>query len=435
MQKIHYPPIVKTIFLLTLTLLLNSAKAQISISKYLIGQNAWEKNQIFKVIDDIKAVHYQAIRIGGNGYENIGFMSKDVLKLIDYARSVGAEPIVQMPRQLKDNDGAFKAIAYLNGVQHKKIKFWSIGNEPDHHNQLSTPEEVYDYFTKIAAQIKRYDPNAKIMGFDLSSYKVSYLKRLLGGDLDVTKRIPKQDYYFLDMVSFHNYKFKDITGFENDVKDLKQLLKPINENRPGNQQIGWAITEFNSHWMVDTSLGNDFLPYTFYNGQIFAEMYDLGMREGAFTICPWSILEGGARRQGTDLGMFDLVGNKYFPRSNYYHTQMLAQNFRDNYLSHSNTQKDVTVIPMGDKSGVSVMIINKNKSNNFQYTLQLHLSNKEVSDHLITINANLSTVLKADMQPASTQMLVFDKEGKLIKKYIYSAKDEESKKAPSIELF
>ncbi len=405
------------------------------ISPYLIGQNAWEKGEIFKVKDAIKAVHYQTIRIGGNGYENGGFMSKDVIKLIDYARSVGAEPIVQMPRQLKNDDKAFKAIDYLNGELHKNIKFWSIGNEPDHHNQLSSPEEVFDYFTKIAIQIKRYDPNAKIIGFDLASYKGKYLTRLLGGDLDITKKIPHQNYYYLDIVSFHNYKFKDITGFENDVKNLKKLLKPINNKREKNEQIGWAITEFNSHWIVDESLGEDFSPYNFHNGQIFAEMYDLGMREGAFTICPWSILEGGADREGTDLGMFDLVGEKYFPRSNYYHTQMLAQNFRSNYLSHQNTNKEVTVIPMGDKNGVSIMIINKSKSNSFQYNLQLHNSQEKNNDNLIAINANLKSVFKSSMPPASTEMLIFNNKGKLIKKYTYSSKDEEMKNPPKLETF
>ncbi|OAQ40291.1 hypothetical protein A5893_04885 [Pedobacter psychrophilus] len=405
-----------------------------TISPYLFGQNAWEKNEIFKVIDDIKAVHYQTIRIGGNGYENGGFMNKEVIKLIDYARSVGAEPIVQMPRQLKNDDKAFKAISYLNGELHKNIKFWSIGNEPDHHNQLSSPEEVYDYFIKIAAQIKRYDPKATIMGFDLASYKLKYLTRLLGGDLDVTKKVPNQDYYYLDIVSFHNYKFKDITGFEKNVKDLNQLLNPINSKREESEKIGWAITEFNSHWIVDKSLGEDFLPYSFYNGQIFAEMYDLGMREGAFTICPWSILEGGADREGTDLGMFDLIGGKYFPRSNYYHTQMLTQNFRSIYLSHQN-KSEITVIPMGDKLGVSVMIINKNKSNGFKYKLQLNLDKDKNNQDVIAIDANLKTVLKIDIQPASTQMFIFNNKGKLIKKYTYSSKDEEMKNPPKIETF
>lgn len=435
MKKSINSVFVKIVVLIMLSIIYNSVKAQTPISKYLIGQNAWGTGEIFEVFDDIKSVHYQSIRIGGNGYENSGFMNKDVVKYIDYARSVGAEPIVQMPRQLEDDDKAFKAISYLNGTLKKNIKYWSIGNEPDHHNQLSSPEEVFGYFTKIATQIKKYDPEAKIMGFDLSSYKGTYINRLIGGDLDITQKVPNQNYYYLDIVSFHNYKFKDITGFEKDVKDLKQLLKPINSKRAENQRIGWAITEFNSHWIVDESLGEDFLPYNFHNGQIFAEMYDLGMREGAFTICPWSILEGGADREGTDLGMFDLINGKYVPRSNYYHTQMLGQNFRKNYLNHQNTKKEITVIPMGDKDGISVMIINKNKSNGFEYKLQLNRSEEIGNEHLIAIDAKLKILINAKIGAATTQMLIFNKNGKLIKKYNYSAKDAELKKPPTIEIF
>ncbi len=202
--------------------------AQIKISPYLFGENAWAPGQIFKVEDQIKSVHYQAIRIGGNGYENENFIFKDAIKLIDFARSVGAEPILQMPRQLKDNNQAYKAIAYINGEMHRNVKLWSIGNEPDHHNQLASVEEVNDFFKKISTQIKSYDPEAKIIGFDLSSYKASYLDRLLGGDLDVSGKVPGKDYYYLDIISFHGYKFTDVTKFEGEVNQLESVIKHLN---------------------------------------------------------------------------------------------------------------------------------------------------------------------------------------------------------------
>ncbi|RNL55889.1 glycoside hydrolase family protein [Pedobacter jejuensis] len=436
MQKLNFK-IAQIIILIGCGLVSSNSVAQIQISKYLIGQNAWGRGDIFKVTADIKAVQYQTIRIGGNGYENGNFINKDVVRYIDYAREVGAEPIVQMPRQLKDNDGALKAIKYLNGELGKNIKFWSIGNEPDHHNQLASPEEVFDYFTKIAAQIKSYDPTAKIMGFDLSSYKESYLTRLLGGDLDVTKKVPNQKYHYLDIVAFHNYRFKDISGFEKDVKSLKQRLALLNATRDKNNHIGWAITEFNSHWIVDERLGEDFLPYNFHNGQIFAEMYDLGMREGAFTICPWSILEGGADREGTDLSMFDLKNGKFIPRSNYYHTQMLSQNLKQHYLSYSNGQADLKVIPMGDKTGVAVMVLNKSKIKNFSYVLNLDskMNQSDPNRLSIVVDAGKKASVKSEIKPSSTQMFVFSGKGKLLKTYTYSISDEEAQKAPKITFF
>lgn len=400
------------------------------ISPYLIGQNAWGRGDIFRVEDQINQVKFQTIRIGGNGYENSGFMNKDVLKYIDYARSVGAEPMVQMPRQLKDDDKAFKAIENLNGKLNKKIKFWSIGNEPDHKNQFASPEEVYNYFTKISEQIKRYDPEAKVMGFDLASYSPKYMDRLLGGDLDITGKIPGKDYYYLDAVTFHNYRFVDITGFESDVKNLKQSLKKLNANRPEKHHIGWAITEFNSHWIVDPKLDEKYWPYTFHNGQIFAEMYDLGMREGALTIAPWSILEGGADREGTDLSLFDLQDGKYLPRSNYYHTALLAQNFRSNYLAHQDNEKDMVVIPMGDEEGFSIMLLNKNRNSSFQYDLHFNDSKSDSKSLQINVFAGLNKSYQSSIPAHATQMLIFNKKGKLKKKYSYTSQNAEEKSAP-----
>jgi hypothetical protein len=412
-----------------------SISAQIKISPYLIGQNAWGRGDIFRVQEEVKQVKYQTIRIGGNGYENAGFMGEQAIKYIDYARSVGAEPFLQMPRQFRNDDKAYRAIEYLNGEKGKNIKFWSIGNEPDHRNQLSSPEDVYDYFTKISAQIKRYDPKAKVMGFDLASYTLKYMDRFLGGDLDLTGKIKGTNIYYLDGITFHNYRFVDISRFEADVKLLKTKLAKFNAMRPKEHQISWSITEFNSHWIVDPKLEERYQPYTFYNGQIFAEMYDLGMREQAFTICPWSILEGGADREGTDLSMFDLVDGKYFPRSNYYHSQMLAQNMRKNYLSHQDNQDEITVIPMGDKSGVSVMILNKSKSKIFDYDLQFRNKKPGNSTLNIIVDAGFKTKFLSKIEAESTQMLIFNPKGKLIKKYTYSAKNAFEKSSPMVEEF
>ncbi len=415
------------IFLFSTHLLPSASFGQTKISPYLLGQNAWEKNSLLKVKDQISKVKYQTIRIGGNGYENAGFINQGAVELIDYARSVGAEPVLQMPRHLKDDNEALKAIEFINGRMGRKIRFWSIGNEPDHRNQLASPEEVFDYFSKISAQIKSYDPEAKIMGFDLSSYKAPFLERLLGGDLDITGKVPGKDYYYLDMVAFHNYRFTDISHFETNVRDLKKRLAVFNAKRSAKHQLSWAITEFNSHWLVDDpKLNEKYLPYTFHNGQIYAEMYDLGMREGAFTICPWSILEGGADREGTDLSLFDLVDGKYLPRSNYYHSLLLAQNVKKTYLQHSPNPTDLVVIPMGDETGMAIMILNKNRENELAYTLNFSTKKADSRKEEISINAGLNNRYKSSVPVHSTQMLIFDKKGKLLKKYSYSAKDADA---------
>ncbi|EOR95236.1 hypothetical protein ADIARSV_1724 [Arcticibacter svalbardensis MN12-7] len=405
------------------------AFSQLKISPYLLGENAWSPKGVLQVQNLIKNVNFQTVRIGGNGYENAEFIYKDAIKLIAFVRAVGAEPILQMPRQFKDGDKAYHAIAYINGKMDQHIKFWCIGNEPDHHNQLASPEEVYDYFSKISTQIKRYDSHAKILGFDLSSYQPKYLNRLLGGNLDLTGRIPHHDYYYLDVLSFHGYRFADIAMFEGQVKELKSVLSVLNKKRDTGNPLGWAITEFNSHWKLDASLGANYSPYNFHNGQIFAEMFDLGMREGAFTICPWSMLEGGAHRSGTDLSLFDELNGKYMPRSNYYHTQLLAQNFKENYLQHSPNAKGLTIIPMGDENGLAIMVLNKNETERQAYVFKLRREQKE-DNSTVYINANLDQVYKGEILAATTQMILFDSKGQATKIITYSAKDAYAMTSP-----
>ncbi|MBK0383918.1 hypothetical protein I5M32_13195 [Pedobacter sp. SD-b] len=423
--KINYSAI---IFLLFFIINPFYSNAQTKISPYLFGENAWAPNEIFKVQDQIKKVKYQVIRIGGNGYENSGFVYQEAIKLINFARSVGAEPIFQIPRQLKDNDKAFKAIEYINGKMKENIKLWCIGNEPDHHNQLASPEEVSNYFKKISEQIKRYDPKAKVMGFDLASYKPLYLSRLLGGDLDVTGKIPGKDYYYLDVVTFHGYNFPDISKFEKEVNQLQSTLKGLNKSRPDSQKLKWAITEFNSHWIVDPKLGEDYMPFNFHNGQLYAQVYDLGMRAGAFTICPWSMLEGGAHRSGTDLSLFDEEDGKYLPRSNYYHTMLLAQNFRNNYLKHSANTSDLKIIPMGDDKGLSIMILNISKTQSHVYTLAFDDTLKIKS--AFSINANINQTYIDSIGAETTQMLLFNTKGELIKKWSYNKIQAEAMESP-----
>lgn len=409
----------------------NITFAQIPISPRLIGENAWGRENVLLVKDQLAKVKYQTIRIGGNNYERGAFIDQYAIKLIDFVRSIGAEPIVQIPRQLKDNNAAYEAIAYINGKMGRNVKYWSIGNEPDHKNQLASPEEVFDYFKKISAQIKSYDPQAKVMGFDLSSYKPLYLDRFLGGDLDLTGKIPGKPNYYLDIVTFHGYRFADIGKFEGEVKALKTQLNTLNAKRANGEKLGWAITEFNSHWKIDHTLYDDYMPFNFHNGQIFAEVYDLGMREGAFTICPWSILEGGAKREGTDLSIFDKVDSTYLPRSNYYHTQLLAQNIKKYYLEHTPNSKDLAVIPMGDSSGLAIMVINKNKSAGQNYILNLKKGTSSDA-HTVFINARINKAIKDSIPAESTKMFILNNKGEVNKIYTYSARDEAIKEGPHL---
>ncbi|MBU0695976.1 MAG: glycoside hydrolase family 92 protein [Bacteroidetes bacterium] len=79
----------KALIFLSLSIFSIPVFSQTKISPYLFGQNAWGPSEIFRVEYPIKSVHYQAIRIGGNGYENENFIFKDAVKLIDFDTQEG----------------------------------------------------------------------------------------------------------------------------------------------------------------------------------------------------------------------------------------------------------------------------------------------------------------------------------------------------------
>ena len=88
---------------------------------------------------------------------------------------------------------------------------------------------------------------------------------------------------------------------------------------------------------------------------------------------------------------------------------------------------------MGDETGVAVMILNKSKTDSFNYQLSLSSKNKQGKKLFISVNAGIGKNIKSRIEAYSTQMLVFNPSGKLIKKYVYSSKDADNKVKPHQE--
>ncbi|MES2662689.1 MAG: hypothetical protein V4629_05230 [Pseudomonadota bacterium] len=167
--------------------------------------------------------------------------------------------------------------------------------------------------------------------------------------------------------------------------------------------------------------------WSFHAGQLFAELYDIGMRYEGFTICPWSIHENSGKRSGTDLGFFD---NDLSPRPSYYHTLLLGQNMKSKNIKNTDNQSNVKVLSMGDSSGISVMILNKDKNVSYPYAVKLDLNVISNQALKIQIDAGLNKEIQGQINAKSTHMLVFCPNGKLSKKFTYTSVNAEYKQAP-----
>jgi hypothetical protein len=407
----------------------NTIKAQ-EISPYLIGNNAWyDGSGLNPLWDDMAVAKFQTIRIGGATAEGYAPNNSKYLTLINGIRSANAEPIVQVPRYYTDQQ-VKDFITNINITNGKKIKFWSIGNEPDHQNRPSTLEEVSAYIKRISSALKSVDPTIKVFGPETASFNSStYLTRLLGGNLDISGKDANGNYY-LDVYTWHKYMFTDISGLEGEVNTILSKLNTLNANRPLDQKMKWGFTEFNSSYDNDVNSNPDQNVWSFHAGQLFAEVYGLGMRKGAFAMNAWSMFEG-PDRSGTDLSLFDkdLKG-----RSSYYHSLILGQNFRKNYITTTDNKGNVVVIPMQDSTGVAVMILNKDQTTNFDYSLRLDNGTFVQAKTLqIKVNAGINTEITGSITKDATQMLVFDAAGALVKRYTYTSLDANGRGEPLVE--
>lgn len=432
MKQVIRQSIGSAVIIIGLVFNLSISMAQ-EISPYLLGNNAWyDGTGLNNLWDDMVVAKFQTIRIGGAAAEGYLPDNPKYLTLINGIRAAQAEPILQIPRYYSDQQ-VKDFITYINVTNQKKIRFWSIGNEPDHRNRPSTLEEVSAYIKRIASALKAVDPTIKILGPETASFNGStYITRLLGGDLDITGKDANGNYY-LDVYTWHRYMFTDIVTLEANVNTFLSQINPINANRPAGKKITWGLTEFNSSYDNSKNTNPDQDVWSFHAGQLFGEVYGLGMRKGAFSINGWSMLEGQEERKGTDLSLFDkdLKG-----RANYYHCLMLGQNMKKNYLTTTDNQTNVTVIPMADETGITVMILNKDHTAAFDYTLRFD-NGAIITTHALqmNVNAGINKELTGTIAREATQTLVFNNSGDLIKRYTYTSRDADFRAEPLVECF
>ncbi|HET6557056.1 MAG TPA: hypothetical protein VFG54_07045, partial [Prolixibacteraceae bacterium] len=291
MKSVFRPIVLSGIAVLCLTFSTRVSNAQ-EISPYLLGNNAWYDGTGLNALwDDMALAKFQTIRIGGAAAENYLPNNSKYLTLINGIRSANAEPIVQVPRYFTDQQ-VKDFITSINITNKKNIRLWSIANEPDHQNRPSTLEEVSAYIKRISSALKSVDPTIKVLGPETAGFNSStYITRLLGGNLDITGKDANGNYY-IDVYTWHRYMFTDIVSLENDVNTFLAKINTINANRPAGQKISWGLTEFNSSYDNSKNTHPDMDVWSFHAGQLFAEVYGLGMRKGAFAINGWSMLEG-----------------------------------------------------------------------------------------------------------------------------------------------
>ncbi|GAB3839980.1 carbohydrate-binding protein [Hymenobacter jeollabukensis] len=416
------------------------------ISPYIAGQNAWlpkgyggavyngQLDQLWPVVRKSKV---QMVRIGGNGVEFNMPTPAEYLALIDSIRGIGAEPMVQVSqgRGKYTAQQAAAVVDYVNRQMGRGVKYWIIGNEPNlagSHTTVSVAG-VEAYIKSWASAMKQVDPGILIVGPETSFYDTSYLNPLIGGANDITGQDANGNYY-VDIVTFHSYPFSgtqtrsqvlNAAGtISGNVDRLLTLMSAANalHNRTGAHALQWAVTEFNLDYKNPTDNGVAGLGvHGFLNGQYWAEVFGVGMQKGAVTMMPWSIHEGNGARGEGDLGYLDGSGAGIKPRSAYYHEMLVAENLRGTFLPATDNQAEVSVLGSRHGDTTAVLVLNKSNTTDFDFTVQLSGAAVPGAAPLkINVPAGIGASYSDKIYGQSTLVLLFDGQGQLTRKIVYS---------------
>jgi hypothetical protein len=174
--------------------------------------------------------------------------------------------------------------------------------------------------------------------------------------------------------------------------------------RTGDAELRWGLTETNVTYINPdreiAGIGNP----SFLGGQFIAEIYGLGLEYGAFTVNPWCLVE--TDRVQTDFGFLGLP-SEFYPRSSFYHTQMMAAHMNGDFLPSTTSNSYVRTIATVDDDEIVVMILNRDQTKDFEF--YLFLGKKGMSPKVISDTIPNQTTL----------MFVLSKTGEVLKKYTY----------------
>jgi hypothetical protein len=405
------------------------------ISPWLFGQNHWmdrtdegrRPGYLYMLWPKVKESGIKTVRIGGGGYERRLPARDKLTAIVDSIHGIGAEPVLQVPSSYTAEEAADLVKYFSKDPVRKPVRFWSIGNEPLLRDREGI-DKVYTYLMRLLPAMKAANPAIKIFVFDECSLFKEPYEALCGGKLDITGKDAKGN-WMIDGFTFHNYPFsKNFTRddvvfsgpykIKRQMQQLVEMMEKANKmhGRTGEARLMWGLTEVN---VTTSNPDREISGYgnpSFLGGQFMAEIYGLGMEYGAFTIAPWCISE--TDRISTDFGYLGLP-SEFYPRSSYYHTQMMAFNMKGEFLPTESNNSYVTTIGSRSPTDICIMILNKDQTHDFNFDIVLNKNGASPKPLVVRADVGLEKVISGKIPNQTTMMFVLSGTGEIKKQYSY----------------
>ena len=306
----------------------------------------------------IAAVAPAIMRVGG--YNNDAntpdpFDDAQLDAAVTYARAIGAEPLIQIPRLADVNgqpptaDTAAAMVRYANVTKGYGIKYFSIGNEPDLYDTQGAVADSSqpaipgyspaDYCTSARAYVaamKAVDPTIQIVGPDLAyKYQTNSANDWLTPILTNCGEL-------LDVVSIHRYPFShaqasaaaaqaDRAAFAGTLTAVRALMTAA-----GQGEKPLALTEMNVAYDATTCV-LDASPGTVGAGLWMADSLGEAIQHDLWTTAVWDISDPAPYA----LGLLDQAPG-HVARPAYYAYALYAAHFGPTVLNVPSTPAGVS---------------------------------------------------------------------------------------------
>ncbi len=436
---------IATLFLFIAGALLVGAAQAREISPLLFGQNYWLADEdegragyLHLLWDQVEQSGVQAVRIGGNEYQHNFPPRAKLDAMIDDIRGIGAEPILQVPSTFTALQAA-EIVEYYSNPEGRQVQIWSIGNEPFLHGEF-TLEEVYEYIVRVGTAMKEVNPDITLYVYDSAWLQMDEYAALFGGELDVTG-LRCNGTWLVDGVSFHSYPNGEefsrddvaLVGpskIEENFVTLKALLSKCEamHGRTGEDAFLWGLTELNVTFANPDREISGYGNASFLGGQFIAEVFGYGMKHGATHVNQWCINE--TDNVTTDFGYIGMSAD-FYPRSSYYHMQMMSTYMKGVYLDSSDDQKYVKTFATSDGGDrIAVLVMNQELERDLKFGISLSGKSLKGVDCAIAVEAGLSGDYRGVIPAQCSQVLVFDASGQFVEGLSYGIEQNLKYAAP-----
>ena len=201
-------------------------------------------------------------------------------------------------------------------------------------------------------------------------------------------------------------------------------------NRTGDAKLMWGLSEVNVTYANPDREISGYGNTSFLGGQFMAEVYGIGMQFGAFSVNPWCISETDA--VSTDFGYLGLP-REFYPRSSYYHTQMMAENMKGNFMNTTDNQKYVKTIGSINKDQISILVMNQDQNTDFGFDIILNKTEKSKKALVINADVSINAKLSGLIEKQSSMLFVFDVKGAVVKQITYGLKQNLKNQKPEVK--